>query len=221
MRASMVCLVLALAACGEDVATAGKGTVGVADAGSSAGSSNDVATSNEEVSCIGMVIPKAAKALDSQCNFLASCATAGQCYCGNACSASQTPKCAPGVCADDHPKCFCGQECSSDKKKCPPAACAKADPLLCTEQETCAFNNAKRPEWCGCQEMPGREADCWCGACKPEQTACSPDKCAGKNPSKCIVVPGEPLKGCFCARCGLLGEAPACFEVQCPIATEP
>ena len=218
MRIFCCLLVLGLMACSEDVATTGKGTVGLADAvaDADAGSANDAINGGQEVSCVGLVINEAAKPLDSQCAFLAGCATAGQCYCGSSCGAAQEPKCAPGVCADEHPKCFCGQECSADKKKCPAADCAKADPLACTEHETCVFNNAKPPAWCGCQDMPGREPDCWCGACGADKATCPADKCAGKNPTKCIVVPGEPLKGCYCARCGLLGKEPRCFQVQCP-----
>ncbi len=182
------------------------------DAGSQAG---------PDVSCIGIAILPQAKQFDSECAFLSTCPTSGQCYCGSKCAEDKAPHCDQSICADNNPKCFCGEKCSGDKKKCPQFICGPLDVKECEAQDDCVFNNAKPPSSCSCTPMPDREPDCWCGTCTPVKPACDAGKCQGKNPTKCIVVPGEPHKQCYCKTCGLLGNDARCFELACADSTDP
>lgn len=222
MRAKfLMCLsvVLVVAACGTGTPATSTGTTAaqadVHDA--TTDTENDaVSDSGVDVSCVGIAISAQAHDFDYQCSFLAKCPYSGQCYCGSKCGADKTPHCDPSVCADNDPKCFCGEQCGADKKKCPKYVCDPLDIKDCAPQDDCVFNNAKAPPTCTCTAMPDREPDCWCGQCTGGKAACDAGKCAGKNPAKCIVVPGAEHTQCYCKTCGLLGNEARCFELQCP-----
>lgn len=175
-------------------------------------------TGTSLASCTGSALKPGFESKDIDCAFLAKCPTLGECYCGEKCPTSKVPRCDPSICPNNQPKCFCGEQCSADKKKCPQYICDPLDEKACAELDDCVFNTAKRPDWCGCQTMPPHKPDCWCNAaaCSEPHPECSADKCVGKPAGKCIFVKGEEFDGCWCDRCGLLGETPKCFFVQCP-----
>lgn len=227
MRSPVLCtlfLTLSLIGCGPALGNGGPNN-GVAVATTDASDTADGQTAADveaqsnagvDVSCVGIAIAEPNKQFDPECAFLATCPTSGQCYCGSKCSESKTPRCDPSICPDNNPKCFCGEQCSGDKKKCPQFICGPLDVKGCEAQDDCVFNNAKPPSSCSCTAMPDRQPDCWCGPCTPVKPACDASKCAGKNPAKCIVVPGAPHTQCYCKTCGLLGNDARCFQVECP-----
>lgn len=212
-----------LAACGgQGPASQTGSTQGQNDAASSTpdvAESKDVASGPDvpQASCVGSSMPKGFESLDQDCAFLAKCSTLGKCYCGDKCPTDKTPKCDPAECATTSPKCFCGEQCGADQKKCPAYICDPLDIKDCQEQDDCVYNSKPWPAWCTCQKMPDHAPDCWCGKpCSPDKPQCAASKCAGKNPDKCIVVPGAPYTSCYCSTCGLFGNEPRCFFPLCP-----
>lgn len=169
-------------------------------------------------SCTGSALQPAFAAKDGDCAFLAKCPSLGECYCGDKCPAAKTPKCDASICPAAAPKCYCGEQCAANQKKCPQYICDPLDEKACVELDDCVFNTAKRPEWCGCQTMAPHKPDCWCNAskCAEPHPECEPSKCSGKPADKCIFVKGDDYDGCWCDRCGMLGETPKCFFMQCP-----
>lgn len=222
-RASLVGLLLvatvAAMSCGEAEpatstgTTAGKDAVDVA-----ADTSKPEDTGSSVASCTGSALQPSFSSKDGDCAFLAKCPSLGECYCGDKCPANKAPKCDASVCPSTSPKCFCGEQCASNQKKCPQYICDPLDEKACVELDDCVFNTAKRPEWCGCQSMAPHKPDCWCnsGKCSESHPECEPSKCAGKPADKCIFVKGDDYDGCWCDRCGMLGETPKCFFVLCP-----
>ena len=210
-----------MAACGTDATkVAGTGTDAAADtsadadaAASKPDATVDAATTPPSATCAGTALQSQFAAFDQECSFLAKCAGAGKCYCGNGCTASKTPKCNPELCVGQDTTCFCGEQCGADKKKCTQFVCQPLDIKGCEPQEDCLYIGTPPPKTCECTKMPNAEPDCWCGKCTGGQPACEASKCKGKNPDKCIVVPGAAKTGLYCDACGLLGTTPKCFFI--------
>jgi hypothetical protein len=98
--------------------------------------------------------------------------------------------------------------------------CNQWDIKGCEQKEGCKYVSTPPPSWCGCTKMSDQAPPCWCGntcdkATIPGYQACAADKCVGKDPQKCIVVPGAKHEGCWCDTCGLFGDKPTCFYVIC------
>ncbi|MCO4761879.1 MAG: hypothetical protein KC502_10260 [Myxococcales bacterium] len=211
--ATLICLTMILA-CGEDTATATTGTI---DAGKT-----DAATTPDvvEASCVG--VASASRQLfaqyDDQCEFLKDCPTSGKCYCGDGCSTSKT-KCATALCTSVDSDCWCGKECDSqtDKTQCPEYVCKDLKITGCEKQAGCKYVGQEMADKCKCNTMPDTAPPCFCGTtCSTDKTACVPAKCIGKNPKKCILVPGAKHTTPYCRLCGLLGTQPKCFFVISP-----
>jgi hypothetical protein len=176
-------------------------------------------------SCMGSAILPGFAAYDSDCDFLAACPKQGKCFCGASCTSEDT-LCDPSLCAEVSTTCWCGEACAAQGKKlCPQYVCDKdVETMGCIAQEQCTFVDKDPPSWCGCVKMPDRDPDCWCGTCDPPKPACAADKCVGKNPEKCIVVPGALHADPYCESCGLLTQCvgatcktlPKCFFVVVP-----
>lgn len=173
-------------------------------------------------SCSGTAPPAGFAPYDKECNFLASCPGAGKCYCGkakagggNSCPANKQ-LCNADLCQGVDTSCWCGEQCSGDKKKCPQFICAPLDIKTCEVQDDCAYVGSPPPASCGCTKMKPESPACWCGKCTSGQEKCPADLCTAKDPNKCIVVPGKAKTGCFCDTCGLLGTEPKCFYLLCP-----
>jgi hypothetical protein len=183
---------------------------------------DDAADTVPAASCMGSAILPGFAAYDKDCDFLSVCPKSGNCYCGASCKTEET-LCEPSLCTDVSTTCWCGEACLAEGKKlCPQYICDKdIETQGCIAQEQCAFVDIDPPSWCGCVKMPDREADCWCGTCNPPKPACSADKCVGKNPEKCIVVPGATYTEPYCETCGLVNTQPRCFFVVVPGAQTP
>ena len=240
MRHKVWCLVLFVATCcgapwfagcsdtagTPSLGTAGQGadTIGTTD--TTAGDASDIAASAADTgsatlaSCKGSALNEGFAAKDGDCKFLEKCPTLGQCYCGDKCPATKSPKCDPSLCTGNPaPKCSCGEACGADKKKCPAYICDPIDEKNCQELDDCVFVNTAPPAWCGCQKMPDHAPDCWCGAknCTEPHPECAASKCAGKPGDKCIYVKGDSYSGCYCDTCGLFGDKAKCFFIICPL----
>lgn len=161
---------------------------------------------------------------DDQCGLLSDCAASGKCHCGEVCGAAKT-RCNDAICATVDQTCLCGEKCAptADQVMCPQHVCTAAGDITgCEEQKACKYVNKERDSKCKCTQMSGSEPDCWCGDnCPTHYAACPSQLCKGKNPDKCVVVPGAAFKNCYCATCGLLGDIPKCFFVVCPSAEGP
>lgn len=210
-----IMLVTLLSGCGGDDELTKKNAA-------DAGASDAGATKKDTVqaSCVG--IASASRQLfsqyDSQCEFLTDCPSSGKCYCGDGCSAGKTP-CAPALCTDVKSDCWCGDECSnqSGKVQCPEYVCKDLKISGCEKQAGCKYVGQEMADKCTCNTMPETEAACYCGnSCSASKAKCVPAKCVGKNPDKCIIVPGAKHTTPYCALCGLLGSKPKCFFVISP-----
>ncbi len=203
-----------LSGCGGDAAK----PAAAVDAGSV-----DAPTAKADVvqaSCVG--IASASRELfsqyDDQCEFLKDCPSSGKCYCGDGCSATKTP-CAAALCTGVDSDCWCGDECASGtgKVQCPEYVCKDLAISGCEKQAGCKYIGQEMADKCKCNTMPETAPPCYCGtACTADKLACIPAKCVGKNPSKCIIVPGSKHTTPYCALCGLLGGNPKCFFVISP-----
>ncbi len=210
----LTALLCALAGCGGDEPT----QTGETDAGVTpdAGGEDTI----DPASCVG--VASASRQLfsqyDFQCDFLKDCPQSGKCYCGDGCSASKT-KCADSLCTSVESDCWCGDECASqsDKVACPEYVCEGKNISGCEKQDGCKYVGQEMADKCKCTTMSDTEPPCYCGTtCSADKTACAPAKCVGKNPDKCIIVPGAKHTNPYCALCGLLGETPRCFFVISP-----
>lgn len=188
-----------------------------------AGSAADAGSASKDVvkaSCVG--IASASRQLfsqyDDQCQFLKDCPTSGKCYCGAGCSETKTA-CAPELCADVDSDCWCGDSCGgqADKVQCPEYVCKDLQITGCEKQAGCTYVGQEMAAKCTCNTMPDTAPPCYCGdTCKAGKLKCPPANCVGKNPSKCLIVPGAKHTTPYCALCGLLGGEPKCFFVISP-----
>ncbi|HAN32321.1 MAG TPA: hypothetical protein DCQ06_12060 [Myxococcales bacterium] len=173
-----------------------------------------------KASCVG--VASASRQLfgqyDNQCAFLTDCAESGKCYCGKGCTKDKT-QCSAALCATVDSDCWCGDECDdqTDKIQCPQYVCKDKQISGCEKQAGCKYLGQEMESKCKCTTMPDTAPPCYCGdACSADKTLCVPAKCVGKNPNKCIIVPGETYTTPYCALCGLLGTQPKCFFVISP-----
>ena len=211
---SLVLLVsgLALSGCGQDE---------LVDGATKKNTAGDVVEDDApKASCVG--VASASRAVfaqyDSQCEFLADCAQSGKCYCGGGCAKDKTP-CSAALCSTVDSDCWCGDECDDqpDKMQCPEYVCKNKDINGCEKQEGCKYLGQEMASKCKCTTMPETAPPCYCGeTCSDDKVKCVPAQCVGKNPNKCIIVPGEAYTTPYCALCGLLGGQPKCFFVISP-----
>ena len=212
---------------------------GVEDGETAAGQLKDVVSNDAELSDLKTEkdtnIPSSCKGIsadsrkkfaqfDDQCAYLSDCPGTGKCHCGETCSADKT-RCSDALCSTVDTTCLCGEKCEpqAGQVMCPEHVCTAAGDIKgCEEQKACKYVSKDQDPKCKCTQMPGSEADCWCGSnCPGHYAACPSQLCKGKNPDKCVVVPGAMFKNCYCATCGVLGDLPKCFFVVCPSAENP
>lgn len=216
-------LASAIVGCSDPASSAGDAGVAAdsqssgADAASS-GDSEDVA----KPSCLGVAADSRAlfAQFDEQCAFLTDCSASGQCSCGSGCKADET-MCSAAICQGIDADCSCGDACPKDGSVtiCPNYVCNELGKITgCAKQPGCRFVDKERAAKCACTSMPDTEPNCYCGACEADKTLCAVSKCVGKNPDKCIIVPGQKWTGPYCARCGLFAGKPRCFFVITPEA---
>lgn len=215
---------LLVAACGEEETTTGGTSTGSADTTVSAG---DGADSVEEAkpSCIGVAEEQVAlyAQYDDQCTFLSDCQASGKCWCGAGCNPGTT-MCADSICADVDADCSCGDGCAKDGSVtiCPNVVCKPLAIKGCEKQLGCRYLDQELADKCTCTAMPETEPNCYCGSvCSADKVPCPAAKCTGKNPDKCIIVPGQKWEKPYCSRCGLFAGKPRCFLVTNPAITNP
>lgn len=209
---------LALPACSDDAGSK-SGDTSAAAADTSGGG----ADTEEIASCIG--VDGRYRALfaqyDDQCAFLQDCSASGKCYCGGGCSADKA-MCAASICADVDADCSCGEKCPADGSVtlCPNYVCKDLGTIEgCEKQQGCRYLDQEQADKCQCTSMPDTEPNCYCGtSCSADKPLCpeASGKCAGKNPDKCIIVPGKKWTKPYCSRCGLFAGKPRCFFVVTP-----
>lgn len=207
---------------GGTAASAGEKKTDTGQGGADAGGIADTDESAVASSCKGISAEsrKQFAQYDDQCAFLAGCPTSGKCHCGDNCGADKT-QCDAQICAGVDATCLCGEQCDpkGDEVLCPEHVCAKAGDIKgCQKLPSCRYVDKEYDNICKCTQMPNNEPDCWCGGdkCPDHYPGCPSQLCKGKNPDKCVVVPGKKFTGCYCATCGLHGDKPACFFVVCP-----
>lgn len=211
-------LALVAGACSEEASSGSTSDASTAGDAAAAKDSEDLTTS-----CLGIAPEYRAlfSQYDDQCAFLADCNASGECYCGGGCS-SDKAMCAETICQDIDADCSCGEKCPTDGSVtlCPNYVCKDLGTIPgCEKQVGCRYVDQEQADKCKCTQMPDTEPNCYCGdACSADKPKCSATsgKCAGKNPDKCIIVPGQKWTKPYCARCGLKGDTPRCFFVITP-----
>ncbi len=182
------------------------------DSGLNGGKDAIADASPEKAACIGSALDPAMAAFDYQCGFLGQCEHMANCFCGDGCDASKI-KCDAQYCPNAHPTCSCGSDCGASAVMCPNYICKDAPATGCTPHDDCVFNNAKAPDWCGCQQMPDH---CSCGSdCAPNVPLCDAKVCK-TYPAKGCAANVTPFSNCYCERCGTLAHTPRCYFLHCP-----
>ncbi len=212
------------AGCGEKESATGTTSGGAAD---SSQASPDVADAAEEAkpSCIGVAEEQVAlyAQYDDECAFLSDCQASGKCWCGAGCKEGTT-LCADSICADVDADCSCGEKCPKDGSVtiCPNVICKPLALTGCEKQLGCRYLDQELADKCTCTSMPDTEPNCYCGTvCSADKLPCPASKCTGKNPDKCIIVPGQKYEKPYCSRCGLFAGKPRCFLVTNPAIRNP
>jgi hypothetical protein len=222
--ASCLALLVSLlaAACSDDAAPAvgtDAATAQATDADAGAGDVGAGQDAGAAASCVGIAADNRAlfSQYDDQCAFLADCKGSGKCYCGAGCAADKT-RCAEALCAGVDSACYCGDGCAKEGKAlCPQYVCqAKGAIAGCELGDDCRYVDQDRDAKCACTQMPDIAPNCFCGPCSADKAPCAKSKCVGKNPDKCLVVPGQKWQEPYCARCGLMAGEPRCFFVITP-----
>lgn len=218
-RTVVLTLMALLLGCSDDGTTTGQTDTSTATVDAKTGSDTQ-----EVASCIG--VDSRYRALfaqyDDQCAFLSDCSASGQCYCGAGCEGNKA-MCAASICADVDADCSCGEKCATDGSVtlCPNYVCKDLGITGCEKQAGCRYLDQDQADKCQCTQMPDTEPNCYCGTtCSADKPLCAATsgKCAGKNPDKCIIVPGKKWTKPYCARCGLFAGQPRCFFVITPDA---
>ncbi len=174
--------------------------------------------SPEKAACVGSALEPGMSVFDYQCKFLDQCEHMASCYCGDGCSDTKI-KCDDQYCPNAHPKCYCGDGCDAKLVMCPNYICNASPSTGCEAHDDCVFNNAKAPDWCGCQKMPDH---CSCGSdCLPNVALCDAKVCKNYPTKGCSPELNDKKEiktytNCYCERCGTLAHTPRCYFLQCP-----